>query len=65
MVKSEYFCDRCGKAVTELGAQYALAKIEINRHGLNPLRMDVCRDCSYSIAEFVESQTPKRKATSS
>lgn len=55
MIKTEYFCDRCQKNVTAVGAQFALNKVCVEISGRNPRMSHVCRDCAEAVLTFAES----------
>lgn len=42
MIKSEYFCDRCG---TQVSSGFALSQMSIQPSGQNPLVAALCDKC--------------------
>ncbi len=55
MVKSQYFCDRCGRE-QPVGGKYALFEVVVNRVGQNAFKTAVCSECSQMIYTFCTRQ---------
>lgn len=53
MIKSLYFCDRCGFETTNVGAGFALYQIIINLPNANPLDMKICANCTKEISSLI------------
>ncbi len=58
MIKSRYFCDRCGAETTTQGASFVLYETRIAVPGRNPVVKMLCGLCARAIAGVVEAVPP-------